>query len=108
MLLVFPAILIFEIVVCRKWCRKICPLGALLSLLGGLNRFFHPRVNRSLCRYSSQKMDCAHCKSVCEENIDLHHSEKSRAMAECTKCRECADVCPAGAISFPLFSRKRE
>jgi len=102
MLLVFPAIFILEIVICRKWCRKICPLGALLSILSGLNPLFRPRVNRSLCRHISKKMDCELCKGVCEEKIDLHHSEKSRPMAECTKCRECADVCPAGAITFPL------
>ena len=106
MLIVFPAIFIIEIVVCQKWCRKICPLGALLSILSGLNPLFRPRVNRSLCRHASKTMDCEFCKNVCEENIDLHHAEKSRPMAECTKCRECADVCPAGAISFPLFSRR--
>jgi len=108
MLLVFPVIFILEIVICRKWCRKICPLGALLSILSGLNPLFRPRVNRSLCRHVLKTSECELCKSVCEENIDLHHSEKSRPMAECTKCRECADVCPAGAISFPLFSGKRE
>ena len=108
MLLVFPAVFILEIVICRKWCRKICPLGALLSLLSGLNPLFRPRVNRGVCRHVSGKMDCELCKSVCEENIDLHDSEKSRPMAECTKCRECSDVCPAGAISFPLFLGKRE
>jgi ferredoxin-type protein NapH len=106
MLLIFPAIFILEIVICSKWCRKICPLGALLSLLSGLNPLFRPRVNRSVCRYASEKTDCSYCKSVCEESIDLHHSEKSRPMAECTKCRDCADVCPNGAISFPLFSKK--
>ena len=108
MLLVFPAIFILEIVVCRKWCRKICPLGALISILSNLNPLFQPRVNRGLCRHALKTMDCGLCKSVCEENIDLHHSEKSRPMAECTKCRECAEVCPAGAISFPLFSKKQK
>ena len=108
MLLVFPAVFILEIVICRKWCRKICPLGALLSLLGSLNPLFRPRVNSGLCRHASKNMDCELCKSVCEENIDLHNSEKSRPVTECTKCRECADVCPAEAISFPLFLKKRE
>jgi len=108
MLLVFPMILIVEIVICRKWCRKICPLGALLSILSGLNQLFRPRVNRGLCRHVSKTMDCGFCKNVCEENIDLHHSEKSRPMTECTKCRECSDACPAEAISFPLYLKKRE
>ena len=107
MLLVFPAIFILEIVICRQWCRKLCPLGALLSLLSGLNQLFRPNVNRSVCRHASQNMECALCTSVCEENIDLHNLEKSRSLAECTKCRECSDVCPAGAISFPLLPGKQ-
>ena len=106
-LLVFPAIFIVEIVIIRKWCRKICPLGALLSIISGLNPLLRPRVNNGVCRQASQKTDCSLCKSVCEENIDLHNSEKSRTLAECTKCRECADVCPSGAISFPLFSKEK-
>jgi ferredoxin-type protein NapH len=106
-LLVFPVIFFLEIVICRKWCRKICPLGALISILSGLNPLLLPRVNKGLCRHASKKMDCELCRSVCGEHIDLHHSEKSRLITECTKCRECADVCPEGAISFPLFSRKK-
>ena len=106
MLLVFPAIFLLEIAICRKWCRKICPLGALLSLLSGLNYLFRPSVNRDVCRRASQSMECALCAGVCEEDIDLHNREKSRPLSECTKCRECADICPAGAISFPLLPVK--
>ncbi|MFR5092185.1 MAG: 4Fe-4S binding protein [Adlercreutzia equolifaciens] len=37
--------------------------------------------------------------------IDLHHPEASVSLAECTKCGECRDACPAHAISFPLLAR---
>ncbi|MFR2951423.1 MAG: 4Fe-4S binding protein, partial [Collinsella intestinalis] len=39
------------------------------------------------------------------EGIDLHHPEASVSLAECTKCGECRDACPAHAISFPLLAR---
>nr|WP_264465148.1 4Fe-4S binding protein [Eggerthella sinensis] len=42
-LLVFPAMLVIEVVVLRKWCSRFCPLGALLSLVARLNRTFRPR-----------------------------------------------------------------
>lgn len=35
-LLVFPAALVVEIVVCKAWCIKMCPIAGLLSLVGRL------------------------------------------------------------------------
>jgi ferredoxin-type protein NapH len=104
-LLIFPAILVLELVVCKKWCRKICPLGALLSLLSSLNVFIRPKVNPNTCIRISKGMDCTLCKSACPEEIDLHHAKESQPLSECTKCRECSDACQAKAISFPFFAR---
>ncbi|MDR0842977.1 MAG: 4Fe-4S binding protein [Acidobacteriota bacterium] len=99
-LLVFPAIFVLEIVFCRKWCRKMCPLGALLSLLGGLNVFTRPKVDSRACLRISEGRDCSFCRNACPDEIDLHHAAASQPLSECTKCRECADACPAKAISF--------
>jgi ferredoxin-type protein NapH len=107
MLLVFPAILVLELIVCKKWCRKICPLGALLSLFSSLNVFIRPTVDPNTCIRISKGMDCTLCKGACPEEIDLHHAKKSQPLSECTKCRECSDACQAKAISFPFFSRNR-
>jgi ferredoxin-type protein NapH len=105
-LLIFPGILILELVVCRKWCRKICPLGALLSLFASLNVFVRPKINPNTCIRISKGMDCTLCKSACPESIDLHHAKESQPLSECTKCRECSDACQAGAITFPLCANK--
>ena len=43
-LVVFPAILVVEIVLLRKWCHRFCPLGALLGFMARLNRTFRPTV----------------------------------------------------------------
>jgi ferredoxin-type protein NapH len=99
-LVLFPAILIVEVLLLRKWCHKFCPLGAMMSLLSIPNRFLRPHVDMKKC-LRSQGVDCEVCTSICEENLDPHFSE---GMHECTKCGACKDKCPANAITFPLKS----
>ena len=101
-LLVFPLILVVEFVVLRKWCHKICPLGALLSLLSGLNRTFRPTVDESLCM-RSEGVDCEACASACPEHIDPYADLGERSIVDCTKCKNCANACPANAIKFPFL-----
>lgn len=101
-LLVFPAILVLEVVVLRKWCSRFCPLGALLSLVSRLNRTFRPVSNESACLRSKGE-PCHQCAEVCPEGIDLHEGATSAPMNECTKCRACSDACPMHAITFPFL-----
>jgi ferredoxin-type protein NapH len=97
-LLVFPAILLIEVLVLRKWCLKICPLGAVLSLISLPNRFFRPRVEQSKC-LRSQGVDCTVCVDSCDELLDPHSPE---GMHECSKCGLCKDNCPTQAITIPF------
>lgn len=96
-LLLFPLVLILELTVLRRWCSKICPLGALISLFSLPNRFFRPRVDEEKC-LRSKGVDCRICTDICPESLDPHHTS---GMHECSKCRDCSENCPAGAISFP-------
>ena len=95
-LLVFPAILIVELVVLRKWCHRLCPMGALLSLLNWGNNKIRPKVNESACLRSAKGIDCQVCVKVCPEQLDPH----SGRIPECTKCGLCVDACPSKAISL--------
>lgn len=97
-LLVFPLVLVLELTVLRKWCSRFCPMGALVSLLSLPNRFFRPKVDMTKC-LRGKGVDCRICADVCAEGLDPHSKE---GMHDCSKCRDCAVNCPAGAITFPL------
>ena len=102
-LLVYAIVMIvLELAVLPKWCHKLCPLGALMSLFAGLNKTLRPRVDESKCLRTTKGIDCTQCRDACYENINLHDAQHSRSLAECTKCGACADGCPAQAISFRL------
>jgi ferredoxin-type protein NapH len=98
-LLGYPAVLILELVVLRKWCTKFCPLGALLSLLSIPNRFLRPKVDASKCLREGGA-SCQTCAEVCPEGLDPHILDD---MNECSKCAICKDECPANAITIPLI-----
>ncbi|WP_276915665.1 4Fe-4S binding protein [Parvibacter caecicola] len=98
-LLIFPAILVLELVVLRKWCHKFCPISAVLSLVSQGNRTLRPRVSQEKC-LRTRGIDCRACVEACPEQLDPHASN----IAECTKCGQCKEKCPAQAISFPLLS----
>lgn len=94
-LLVIPAVLLLELVFFKKWCHKICPLGALLSLVSNLNFSFKPKVDGSAC-LRSQGVDCHACVDACPEQVDPH----SKRIPECSKCGACVEACPAHAIAI--------
>ena len=107
--IVFPLILVLELVVFRKWCSKLCPLGALMSLAAGLNRFFRPQIDDQKC-LATKGIDCSVCAQSCSrENVDIRRPGLSDgAFSDCTKCRDCADSCPTKAISFPFIAYSKK
>ncbi|WP_428994012.1 4Fe-4S binding protein [Adlercreutzia equolifaciens] len=102
MLLVFPLVLVLELVVFRKWCHVLCPLGALMSLVGAKAPLGKPRVATEKC-LRSKGIDCQVCTHVCPEALDPH----GKALSECTRCGLCAEHCPGEAISLAPWARAR-
>lgn len=105
--IVIPLILLLEVVFLRKWCGKICPLGALMSLISKGNKTFRPTIDNEKCLNSSQGTACFACSKSCPSDIDIRRPEISEAaLSNCTKCRECAEHCPGHAITFPMLPKK--
>lgn len=101
-LIVFAVVLVLELVFLRTWCARICPVGALLSLVSKLNRTFRPQIDERKClRYTSHEL-CGTCASSCPEHIDPHSDKGLVSISECTRCGKCSEVCPEGVISFPF------
>ncbi len=105
-ILVFPAILAVEFLVLRNWCRSLCPLGALLSLLSSLNPFFRPAMASDRC-LRSKGANCQVCHNNCPEEIDLREPNRARPLLNCTKCLACSEACPTHAITFPFVERSK-
>lgn len=101
------AVLLVEVVFFRKWCSKICPLGAVMSLISGANKTFRPTIDDGKCLDTSKHIACLRCAKSCPESINIRQPHLSEAsLNNCTKCRECAEHCPAQAITFPLLPPK--
>ncbi|HSB82526.1 MAG TPA: 4Fe-4S dicluster domain-containing protein [Candidatus Methylomirabilis sp.] len=92
--LIFGGIIALNRVAPRFWCRYLCPLGALLSLISPLG-LFRRRVN----------LDCTECQK-CQRACPMGAAadEPHTHLPECIQCRTCAGVCPEGAIRFPAFA----
>lgn len=91
---IFLLALILELWKPRVWCRHLCPLGALLSLVSRFSAL--KRIADVRCS------GCGLCQRVCPMNAipaDLHQTDYS----DCTFCLECESACPQGAIRFDFF-----
>ena len=81
------AILIASAFVFRVFCRFLCPLGALYSLLAKL-ALLGVKVDKTACT------DCGRCVSVCPVDI------RAVGDRECVHCGKCIPACPEKAITF--------
>lgn len=102
-LIAIPVILLVELVLLKKWCSRLCPLGALLGLFATFHRGLVPTVDPARCLVETRGSRCHQCHSVCAFGVDLKKSPPEGRLNECVKCRDCAAICPAKAISFPWW-----
>ena len=77
-----------------SWCRDLCPLGALFTRLSRYNPFIKVEKNPEICK------PCNICERSCAEGLNL---SKDVDFSACTKCFECQEVCPRGAVEIKLY-----
>lgn len=76
----------------RFFCRNLCPMGAVFSLLPVLP-FFALHRNRENCIKG-----CSACTKKCPSGIGLPEDGLSRVEGDCFQCQKCIDICPKGNI----------
>jgi len=75
----------------RFWCRNLCPLGALLGVLG--------KASPLRLRVSEACTRCLRCVNECKMGAITDDPRKYHG-PECIVCYGCVAVCPEGAISL--------
>jgi len=88
----FLAVVFLNLYRARFWCRYICPLGALLGVVGK-NPLVQIKRNEAACN------NCRACVIDCQGGADPDVADAWKP-AECFYCWNCHAACPQRAISF--------
>lgn len=94
--LIFGGILLLNLYRSRFWCRYLCPLGALLGILGRRS-LLQLKVNEK-CTGCSQCVRT--CPAAAEPYAKKGGKEHGWRPSECFVCYNCVDTCPANALAF--------
>jgi polyferredoxin/formate hydrogenlyase subunit 6/NADH:ubiquinone oxidoreductase subunit I len=99
MLAMFVGILAISFIERRLWCRHLCPLGALLGLVG--RGAIYGRV--------VDERACSTCEA-CVAKCPMDAVRDGGSSTDCSRCQlglECADACSKGAIHWGRRPRKQ-
>ena len=84
-------IIIGSLFIERFFCRYLCPLGALFSLVARFRIY-------SLNRKPEKCGNCKLCTAKCSMSIPLYKYDEVRS-GECINCMKCTSICPNENIS---------
>jgi len=96
-LMVFFGIVALEAVRPRFWCRYLCPLGALLSLVAGAS--FLKRRPTALCTR------CEKCRDVCDTGA--FSEDGAFLKGECILTLDCVRECPKDRVVYSVGARTK-
>lgn len=84
----------------RFFCRNLCPMGAVFSLLPVLPFFALHRTRENCIK------GCKACTKKCPSGIGLPEDGSPRVEGDCFQCQKCIDTCPKGNIHTGIQSFK--
>ena len=82
----------------RFWCRNLCPLGALLGVLG--------KLSPMRLAVSEKCNACMRCVNECKVGAITDDPKRYRGV-ECIGCYSCIAVCPQQAVSLSLGGQEQ-
>lgn len=86
--------LLAALVIPMFWCRALCPLGAVQDILA---RFGLVRIHRE----AGACTNCGACDQVCPQRLAVSRPA-TVASIDCTRCLDCLEACPTGALTVGL------
>jgi ferredoxin-type protein NapH len=106
-IVIVAAIVVAEWIWPRMWCRTLCPLGGLYSLVGRFG-VLRVRFNPS----EAAKAKCRQCTFACPVGIRVmedyeYGGHASIATGVCIRCGECVEACPRGAIKLSVLPYRK-
>ncbi len=72
----------------RFFCRFLCPMGAVFSLLPVLP-FFTPKKDSTQCG-----KNCSACQKCCPSDLTLPEKQSLSVPGDCFQCQKCVTICP--------------
>lgn len=89
--LILLIIIIISLFIDRFFCRYLCPLGGIFSLVS-IKRLFKIKKN-------NQCIGCNRCNKTCPMNIDVNNKTNNILNSkECIDCFKCLKNCPKKAL----------
>ncbi|SDN88479.1 4Fe-4S binding protein [Acetanaerobacterium elongatum] len=94
-LIILIAIIIASFFIDRFFCRYLCPLGAVFSVISKLRvtRILKPKDHCGNCRV---------CTNSCSMGIPLYKSDSNKS-GECINCYKCVSACPRSNVTAAVL-----
>ncbi len=86
------------LMVCRFFCKVMCPLGAIYGLLNKIS-IYHMECNQETC------ISCGKCHKTCPMDVNPMENPNS---VECIRCGKCIAACPKESLAMRFQKSKNE